>query len=172
RRGDMLPCRAANRKGGVVIAIVGGGLAAAKVVEGYREAGGEDEMVMWSLDPHGPYHRPGLSKRVLRGEAEPDSVLAHPAEWYAENGVDLRLGEEVRSLDDVNADTVVIATGARPRPFGEAMLLRTMDDSIALHNAAESAKTAVVVGGGFIGCEVTASLTQLGVQVTQIVREP
>jgi 3-phenylpropionate/trans-cinnamate dioxygenase ferredoxin reductase subunit len=155
-----------------VIAIVGGGLAAAKVVEGYREAGGGDDIVMWSLDPHGPYHRPGLSKRVLRGEAPPESVLAHPAEWYAENNVDLRLGEEVRSLDDVQADVIVLATGARPRELGDAMVLRTMDDSLAIRKAAESAKTATVVGGGFIGCEVTASLTQLGVQVTQIVREP
>jgi 3-phenylpropionate/trans-cinnamate dioxygenase ferredoxin reductase subunit len=155
-----------------MIAIVGGGLAAAKVVEGYREAGGGDEIVMWSQDPHGPYHRPGLSKRVLRGEAEPDSVLAHPVEWYAENGVDLRLGQEVRSLDDVDADTIVLATGARPRPLGDAMVLRTMDDSVAIRRAAESAKTATVIGGGFIGCEVTASLTQLGVQVTQIVRDP
>ena len=154
-----------------MIAIVGGGLTAAKVVEGYREAGGEDEIVIWSLDPHGPYHRPGLSKRVLRGEAPPESVLAHPAEWYAENNVDLRLGEEVRSLDDVRADVVVLATGARPKPLGDAMVLRTMDDSIALHAAAESAETATVVGGGFIGCEVTASLTQLGVRVTQIVRD-
>ena len=155
-----------------MIAIVGGGLAAAKVVEGYREAGGGDEIVMWSKDPHGPYHRPGLSKRVLRGEAEPDSVLAHPVEWYAENGVDLRLGEEVRSLDEVKADSIVLAMGARPRPFGDAMVLRTMDNSIAIKQAAENAKTAVVIGGGFIGCEVTASLTQLGVKVTQIVREP
>lgn len=155
-----------------MIAIVGGGLAAAKVVEGYREAGGSDEIVMWSQDPHGPYHRPGLSKRVLRGEAEPDSVLAHPSEWYAENGVDLRLGAEVRSLDDIQADSIVIATGARPRPFGDAMQLRTLDDSVALKTAAESAKTAIVIGGGFIGSEVTASLTLLGVQVTQVVREP
>ena len=155
-----------------MIAIVGGGLTAAKVVEGYREAGGEDEIVIWSLDPHGPYHRPGLSKRVLRGEAPPDSVLAHPAEWYADNNADLRLGEEIRSLDDVQADVIVLATGARPRPLGDAMVLRTMDDSIALHAAAESAKTATVVGGGFIGCEVTASLTLLGVEVTQVVRDP
>ncbi|HEV2592760.1 MAG TPA: FAD-dependent oxidoreductase, partial [Gaiellaceae bacterium] len=155
-----------------MIAIVGGGLAAVKVVEGYREAGGTGEIVMWSQDPHGPYHRPGLSKRVLRGEAEPDSVLAHPSEWYADNGVDLRLGDEVRSLDDIEAESIVLATGARPRPLGDALQLRTLDDSVALKRAAESAKTAIVIGGGFIGSEVTASLTQLGVQVTQVVREP
>ena len=76
-----------------MIGIVGGGLAAAKLVEGYREAGGEEAITIWSQDPRGPYHRPGLSKRVLRGEAEPESVLAHPTEWYAENGADLRTGE-------------------------------------------------------------------------------
>ena len=58
-----------------MIGIVGGGLAAAKLVEGYREAGGNDEIEVWSQDPHGPYHRPALSKRLLRGEAEPDDVL-------------------------------------------------------------------------------------------------
>ena len=56
-----------------MIGIVGGGLAAAKLVEGYREAGGEEAITIWSQDPRGPYHRPGLSKRVLRGEAEPES---------------------------------------------------------------------------------------------------
>ena len=54
-----------------MIGIVGGGLAAAKVVEGYREAGGTDEIALWSQDPHGPYHRPPLSKRLLRGESKP-----------------------------------------------------------------------------------------------------
>jgi len=128
-----------------VIAIVGGGLTAAKVVEGYRAAGGQDDIRIWSQDPHGPYHRPGLSKRVLRGEAEPESVLAHPLDWYGDNGVDLRLGESIGSLDDVDAETVVIATGARPRTLDDARLLRTMDDSIALHEAATHAETKVSI---------------------------
>src|SRR5438067_7371182 len=102
-----------------MIGIVGGGLAAAKVVEGYRDAGGTDEITIWSQDPHGPYHRPPLSKRVLRGEAAPEDALAHPREWYAENGADLRLGETIDSLDDVKAETIVIATGARPRELEE-----------------------------------------------------
>ena len=149
-----------------MIGIIGGGLAAAKLVEGYRAAGGVDEIVVWSQDPRGPYHRPGLSKRVLRGEAEPESVLIEL------EGVDLRLGETVSSLDDVEAETVVLATGARPRQLDGALQLRTLDDSLELRRRAASATSAVVVGGGFIGCEVTASLTTLGLQVTQIVREP
>jgi 3-phenylpropionate/trans-cinnamate dioxygenase ferredoxin reductase component len=154
-----------------MIGIVGGGLAAAKLVESYREAGGGDEMVIWSLDPHGPYHRPPLSKRLLRGEAEPDEALVHPVSWYGEHGVDLRLGEQVATLDDVDADIVVIATGARPRTLPGALHLRTLDDALELRRRAESSRTATVVGGGFIGCEVTASLTLRGVQVTHVVRE-
>src|SRR5947209_5623149 len=146
-----------------MIGMVGGGLAAAKVVEAYREAGGTDEIVIWSQDPRGPYHRPGLSKRVLRGEAPPESVLIDV------QGAEVRKGERLDALPE--ADVVVIATGARPRALGDALQLRTLDDSIELHRRAESAKTATVVGGGFIGCEVAASLTHLGVQVTQIVRE-
>jgi 3-phenylpropionate/trans-cinnamate dioxygenase ferredoxin reductase component len=155
-----------------MIEIVGGGLSAAKVVEGYREAGGTDRITIWSRDPHGPYHRPPLSKRLLRGEAEPADALVHPKEWYAEHGVDLRAGEELSSLDELRADTVVIATGARPRALGDALVLRTLDDSLEIRRRAQDARTAIVIGGGFIGCEVTASLTQLGVQVTQVVREP
>jgi 3-phenylpropionate/trans-cinnamate dioxygenase ferredoxin reductase subunit len=155
-----------------VIAIVGGGLAAAKLVEGYREAGGEDRIAIWSADPHGPYHRPPLSKRLLRGEAEPPDALVHPPEWYEEHGVELRRGESIASLDEVDADTVVVATGARPRPLDGALTLRTIDDSLAIRERAKSERSAVVIGGGFIGCEVTASLTQLGVQVTHVVRDP
>jgi 3-phenylpropionate/trans-cinnamate dioxygenase ferredoxin reductase component len=155
-----------------MIEIVGGGLAAAKLVEGYREAGGDQPIVIWSQDPRGPYHRPPLSKRLLRGEAEPADALAHPAAWYAEHDVDLRLGQTVSSLDALTGDTIVLATGARPRQLDGTLPLRTLDDSLELRRRAADASTAVVIGGGFIGCEVTASLTQLGVKVTQIVREP
>ncbi|HZQ82881.1 MAG TPA: NAD(P)/FAD-dependent oxidoreductase [Gaiellaceae bacterium] len=149
-----------------MIGIVGGGLAAAKLVEGYREAGGDDEIVIWSLDPHGPYHRPPLSKRLLRGEAEPKDAL------IAVEGADVRTGERIESLDQIEADTIVIATGATPRTLPGTLEFRTLDDSLGLRERAASARTATVIGGGFIGCEVTASLTQLGLQVTQIVREP
>ena len=100
-----------------MIGIVGGGLAAAKLVEGYREAGGDEPITIWAGEPHPPYHRPPLSKRLLRGEAEPADAYVHPAEWYAEHDVELRRGETIASLDDVSADTIVLATGARPRPL-------------------------------------------------------
>src|SRR4051794_5553657 len=137
-----------------MIGIVGGGLSAAKLVEGYREAGGDDAITIWSQDPHGPYHRPPLSKRLLRGEAEPADALVHPAEWYAEHGVDLRAGTQLGSLDELDADTIVLATGARPRALEGALALRTLDDSLELRRRAGESQTAVVVGGGFIGLEV------------------
>jgi 3-phenylpropionate/trans-cinnamate dioxygenase ferredoxin reductase component len=150
-----------------MIGIVGGGLAAAKVVESYREAGGTDEIVVWSQDPHGPYHRPPLTKRLLRGESQPEDALI-----ALQGAADVRLGERIDSLDAVEADTIVLATGATPRKLGDALAFRTLDDSLDLRRRAETAKTATVVGGGFIGCEITASLTMIGVKVTQIVRDP
>src|SRR5581483_170920 len=139
-----------------MIGIVGGGLSAAKLVESYREPGGRDEIVVWSQDPHGPYHRPPLSKRLLRGESEPADALVHPLAWYEEHGVDLRVVQSVSSLDEVEADSIVIATGARPKQLGDALVLRTIDNSLEIRRRAETARTAVVIGGGFIGCEVTA----------------
>jgi 3-phenylpropionate/trans-cinnamate dioxygenase ferredoxin reductase subunit len=158
------------------IVIAGGGLAAAKTVESYREAGGEDSVVVIAREHHPPYHRPPLSKRLLRGEAEPDSALVHPAEWYAEHDVDLRSRTEALGLDldgrvvrtdggDVEFERLVIATGAFPRQLSGAMTLRTIGDSLAIRERALAGKRAEVIGTGFIGCEVTASLRALEVDV-------
>jgi 3-phenylpropionate/trans-cinnamate dioxygenase ferredoxin reductase component len=158
------------------LAIAGGGLAAAKTVETYREAGGEGSIVLVAREHHPPYHRPPLSKRLLRGEAEPDSTLVKPAEWYGEHGVDLRSGSEALGLDldrrvvrtdrgEVQFERLVIATGALPRPLEGAMMLRTIDDSLAIRERARRGGRAVVIGTGFIGCEVCASLRALGVDV-------
>ena len=123
-------------------------MAAAKLVESYREAGGEDEIAIWSADDYAPYHRPPLSKRLLRGEAEAADALVHPADWYADHGVELHLDYVIESLDHVDADTIVLATGARPRPLPGATSFRTLDDSLSLRGGRQDAETAVVVGGG------------------------
>jgi 3-phenylpropionate/trans-cinnamate dioxygenase ferredoxin reductase subunit len=154
-----------------MIGIVGGGLSSAKVVDGYREAGGTEKILLVSADTHPPYHRPPLSKRLLRGEAEPPDTLVHPEEWYGENGVELRLNTTVGAIEELGADRIVLATGAHPRPLGDALTLRSLDSALNLRARGREAKTATVIGGGFIGCEVTASLTHLGVQVTHVVRE-
>src|SRR5207245_6357019 len=105
-------------------------------------------------------------------EAGVERAVVHPADGYAAHGAYLRFDHVIYSPDDVQADAIVLATGARPREFPGASTFRTLDDSLALHERAGGAKTAVVIGGGFIGCEITASLTFLGLEVTQVVRDP
>jgi 3-phenylpropionate/trans-cinnamate dioxygenase ferredoxin reductase component len=155
-----------------VIGIVGGGLATGTLVESYREAGGADDITIWSRDDWVPYHRPPLSKRLLRGEAEAEDTFVLEPDWYTQNNVELHLDHVIDSIDDINADTIVLATGARPREFPGASTFRWLDDALELRARAREAESAVVIGGGFIGCEITASLTQLGVHVTHVVREP
>jgi NADPH-dependent 2,4-dienoyl-CoA reductase/sulfur reductase-like enzyme len=169
------------------IAIVGGGLASARVVSGYREAGGEEAIVLISADSDPPYHRPPLSKRVLRGEQEPEEALVQPQEWYAEHGADLRLRTHVESLDldarelrladgeRLGFGRLVIASGAWPRrldvPGGTldgVHTLRTLGDARGLRDSAAAAERAVVVGTGFIGLETAASMRSIGVDVTLV----
>jgi 3-phenylpropionate/trans-cinnamate dioxygenase ferredoxin reductase subunit len=167
------------------IVIVGGGRAAASLIDAYREAGGDALITVVSEDEHPPYNRPPLSKGVLRGEMEPGEALVHTPEEYDNLAVELRLGAGVESLDTgahtvslaggetISYGTLVIASGARPRtlPIPGADLpavhtFRTLADAIAVRDAAPEAHKALVVGGSFIGSEVAASLRMLGLEVT------
>jgi NADPH-dependent 2,4-dienoyl-CoA reductase/sulfur reductase-like enzyme len=167
------------------IVIAGGGLTAARVAQSYRESGGTDRVTLLGSEPHPPYHRPPLTKRLLRGEAEPADTFVASAEDFRELDVELRLGSPAASLDlgaravalesgeKVAYERLVIATGAVPRrlPVPGADLagvhtLRTLDDSIAIREAADAARRVIVIGTGFIGLEATASLRARGVEVT------
>lgn len=167
------------------LVIVGGGLASAKAIASFREAGGEGSIALFSRDSHLPYHRPPLSKRYLRGETD-DVPLVEDEAFYRDNGVEVRLETSVERVDSQERAVVVdgepvgygkllLATGAWPRrlevPGADlegVHTLRTFDDSKAIREAAKEVERVVVVGAGFIGMEVAASLTELGVHVTQI----
>lgn len=143
---------------------------------------------MLSADPDLPYERPPLSKDFLRGDvdevADGDELFLHPAEWFAERDVDLRQGNPVTDVDveahtvtvdgeRIRYDALVLACGAGPSPLpvpgGErALLLRSLADARRLRDAAADAKSAVVVGAGFIGCEAAASLAMRGLSVTLV----
>jgi 3-phenylpropionate/trans-cinnamate dioxygenase ferredoxin reductase component len=172
------------------IVIVGGGLTSGRVVEAYREAGGDAPIVLVSADTAPPYHRPPLSKRYLRGESEREDAYLQPEEFYGEHEVDLRLGTRVERLDlggralelaggqRVRWERLVLATGAVPRRPGIAgddlegvTTFRWLDDSTGVRRAAESGARAVVAGSGFIGMEVSASLRTLGREVTLVYRD-
>jgi NADPH-dependent 2,4-dienoyl-CoA reductase/sulfur reductase-like enzyme len=158
------------------LVIVGGGLSSAKAVEAYRDAGGDGTVLLLSADRYPPYHRPPLSKRLMRGEQEPEAAFVQPESWYGEHGIVLRLGAHVSALDvgaraiaidggDVEFGQLLIASGATPRPLDGALTLRTIDDSLAIREAAEAAGRATVIGTGFIGLEVAASLRARDVDV-------
>lgn len=137
---------------------------------------------------HLPYDRPPLSKQVLRKEV--DDVALKPREWYDEKDITLRLGSAATSLDTreqtvaladgtvLGYDELVIATGLVPRripAFGDLegiRVLRSFDESMALREHASAARNAVVIGAGFIGCEVAASLRGLGVDVLLVEPQP
>jgi 3-phenylpropionate/trans-cinnamate dioxygenase ferredoxin reductase subunit len=169
--------------------IVGGGLASARAIKGYREAGGEGRIALVSKDTSIPYHRPPLSKKFLRGEAERADTFVEPEEFYADNDVELMLETSADSLFpeehriELEGGTtytygkLLLATGAWPRTLDApgmdadgVFTLRTLDDSAAIHDAAREAERAVSVGGSFIGMETAASLRQLGLEVTLLER--
>ena len=168
------------------LTIVGGGLAAARAVEAFREEGGEGRIALVGDEETLPYHRPALSKRYLRGELT-DTPHVHDEAFYREHDVDLLLGEHAAAVAPSERTVtlssggrlryakLLLATGARARalPVPGASLdgvftLRTIENSTAIRDAARTAKRAVVVGGGFIGMEAASSLRQLGLDVTLI----
>jgi 3-phenylpropionate/trans-cinnamate dioxygenase ferredoxin reductase component len=166
------------------IVVVGGGLAAGTLVTQLRERGHEDPVVLITDEAHPPYERPPLSKDLLLGKGEPADAAVHEREWYAEHGVDLRTGTAVSTIDRdgrrvqegdewVDYDTLVLATGARPRrlPLADdsgvpVVYLRTLDDSLALREHLTKGNRIGIIGGGWIGLEVASAARQHGADVT------
>ena len=166
------------------VVIIGGGLAAARTADQLRRAQFDGSITIVGDEVHLPYDRPPLSKEVLRSEVD-DSTLK-PREFYEDKNITLRLGSAVRSLDPTNQaitladgtqleyDEAVIATGLVPKRIPSfpdvagVHVLRFVDECMTLRAEAAAARRAVVVGAGFIGCEVAASLRRLGVDVTMV----
>jgi 3-phenylpropionate/trans-cinnamate dioxygenase ferredoxin reductase subunit len=168
------------------VVVVGASLAGATAAVRLRALGFEGEVTLVGAEPHLPYERPGLSKGYLIGELAKERLLVHQPEVYDDNDIRLVLGTRAEGLDveghrvlladgEVPYDVLVIATGSanvRPRipgmDLGGVHQLRTLDDANALRTAAAAAGTAVVVGTGFIGCEIAATLRGRGLAVTAV----
>ncbi|WP_082977539.1 FAD-dependent oxidoreductase [Mycolicibacter heraklionensis] len=166
------------------VVIVGAGLAAVRTAEQLRRNGFGDPITIVGAEEHPPYDRPPLSKQMLRGEV--NDVALKPASFYDDNGITLRLGVPALGIDAaahtveladgqlLGYDQLVIATGLVPRrlptlgDLAGICVLRSLDDCVALRDRATTVRRAVVIGAGFIGCEVAASLRGLGVQVTLV----
>jgi 3-phenylpropionate/trans-cinnamate dioxygenase ferredoxin reductase subunit len=152
-----------------------------------RRLATDAHVTLVGAEAHLPYQRPPLSKELLRGTQQFEDTLVAPRGEYETLGIDLVLGRRVVKLEPeykrirlegdelVPYDRALIATGGRKRhlPFPGAdregvFDLRTLEDAERIQAAARAARRVVVIGLGFIGCEVSASLRTLGLEVTAI----
>jgi 3-phenylpropionate/trans-cinnamate dioxygenase ferredoxin reductase component len=169
------------------IAIIGAGMCGGNAAVTLREEGYRERVVLIGDEPEAPFGRPPLSKTYLRGEEDISAWLVKPPDWYEQNNVE-RMHERAEAIDTqahevvleeshkrIAFDQVLIAAGGRNRRLsipGAALPgvlgLRTVADCDAIKELATPGSHAVVVGMGFIGSEVAASLRQLGVEVTAV----
>jgi 3-phenylpropionate/trans-cinnamate dioxygenase ferredoxin reductase component len=167
--------------------IVGASLAGATAAAALREEGFEGRLVLIGDEREHPYERPPLSKEFLQGKAEKQKIYVHPESWYAEHDVDLDLGIRVTSIDRATHEVarsdgrrlgytkLLLANGSSPRrltiPGADRVLyLRRVEDSERIKETLGSVARAAVIGGGWIGLEVTAAARLAGVEVTLLQR--
>lgn len=173
------------------IVIVGGGPAGLATARSYREHGGQGALTLVCGEPLLPYRRPPLSKEFLRGELGAEELPIEWEAWFDDHDVGLRLGVEAAAIDPaggsvtvargerLQADAIVLATGSEPVraelpgvDHHAVMTLRTLADSVRLSERAHAGAPVLVIGTGFIGCEIAASLSMRGCRVTLIGEEP
>jgi len=173
------------------IVIIGASLAGATAAAGLREGGFEGDITLVGAEERPPYNRPPLSKGYLRGQEKFEDQLVKPADYYSGARIDLRLGVRVTGVDPARKqvsleggerlpyDKLLMTTGSRNRTLeapgadlAGILQLRTVEDSDRIRAAAQKARRVVVVGFGFIGCEVAASLRQMSVEVAAIGDHP
>ena len=169
--------------------IVGAGQAGGEAAATLREEGFDGRVVLIGAEPQPPYERPPLSKEYLRGESPFEQALLQPLDFYGENDIETRFGVRVNGVDAaekvveldhgerVPYDALLVATGGRNRRVAVPGIdlegiygLRTVVDSERIRAEISPGRKAVVVGMGFIGSEVAASLRQSGVEVTVVDR--
>jgi NADPH-dependent 2,4-dienoyl-CoA reductase/sulfur reductase-like enzyme len=170
------------------IVVVGAGLAGMRAAETLRQEGYDGALTVVGDERHAPYHRPPLSKKLLSGQIQRAGIdLALQFDFDARvlrgaSAVGLDQSSRTLDVDDdgtplsLHYDGLVIATGATPRawPGGAVpdgvLLLRTVDDCLAIRERLKTRPRVVVVGGGFIGAEVAATCRILGLEVTLVER--
>ena len=167
--------------------IIGASLAGATAALTLREEGTDGSVILIGAEREPPYERPPLSKAYLRGDATFDKSLVRPLAYYKEHGIETMLETRAVRIDPsarfveledhrrVSFDALLIATGARNRriaipggDLGGIYGLRTVQDADRIRAEMIAGRRAVVVGMGFIGSEVAASLQQKGLHVDAV----
>ena len=169
------------------VVIVGGGQAGAQAAFSLRQGGFKQNIRILCDEPYVPYQRPPLSKAYLKGDFARDRLFLKPEGWYTQHNVDLSLQKRVVKIDRssrsihcedgsrVPYDALILSTGSRPRqlPVTGSDLkhiyeLRGIDDVELLRAVATPDKRILIVGAGYIGLEVAATASSLGLDVTVI----
>lgn len=166
--------------------IVGAGQAAARAAKAMRDAGFDGTITMFGAEAHLPYERPLLSKALLNDPLCPVPFVFPPA-TYDELSIDVKTGSLVESIDrdakrvilatgeSLPYDRLLLATGSRLRPLAiegypadHILSLRSLDDCRAIETRLAAQPSVAVVGGGFIGLEVAATMAGRGCAVTVV----
>ena len=172
------------------VIIVGAGIAGVSTAETLRKTDPAAEIVLLSADSILPYYRINLT-RYLAGDVKEADLTLHPQEWYTENDIDLRLKQELKSIDPENKqitltddkslyyDKLVLTTGAQPfvPPFSgvdkkNVLTLRTKQDADLILNLCQPGKKVICIGGGILGLENAGALARRGVDVTVLEDQP
>jgi NADPH-dependent 2,4-dienoyl-CoA reductase/sulfur reductase-like enzyme len=167
------------------IVIVGTGLAGASAAGALREQGYDGDLLLIGEQRHRPYELPALSKGILLGDTD-DPDWVNEESFYAEKNIDLRLGTRVGAIQvgdrtvEVDGkseqwDRLLLATGSTPRrlrvpghDFDNVRRLRRLDDARSLRQELTEGKNVVIIGAGWIGCEVAAAARKHGANVTVV----
>jgi NADPH-dependent 2,4-dienoyl-CoA reductase/sulfur reductase-like enzyme len=167
--------------------LIGGGVAAQQAAKQIRQLASKAAITLVGQESHVPYDRPPLSKEFLRGEKPRNELFYDPPSWYADQNIDMLLGTSVQHLHlpektarlsngrVLGFDKALIATGGRPirlsipgADLPGVQYLRTVNDADAILSHTSAGARCVIIGAGFIGLEIAASLTHLGVHATVI----
>jgi 3-phenylpropionate/trans-cinnamate dioxygenase ferredoxin reductase component len=167
------------------LVIVGAGQAAASAIAAISKSGASLDIDLVGEEAHLPYQRPPLSKKFLAGSLQSEHLWLRPESYYAQHGVRMHQGTRAVAIDRANRtvalsngkalayDALLLALGATPRalPIPGADLpgicfLRSISDVATIRAGCAPGRRAVVVGGGYIGLEVAATLRGLGLEVT------
>ena len=167
------------------VVIVGAGLAGHSAAEALRSEGFKGRVLLFGEESQRPYDRPPLSKEFLKAEWNKERLFYRPESFYREQNIDLRLNTRVEGLDTekqlifvsgaelVSYDYLVLALGGYPRRLtipGAHLVgihyLRTLEDTIEIQKLIKPEARLIVVGAGFIGCEVASALRASGVELT------
>jgi 3-phenylpropionate/trans-cinnamate dioxygenase ferredoxin reductase subunit len=169
--------------------VVGGGPAGLSAARAYRDAGGRGPVAIVADEERMPYERPPLTKKLLRGEMGEEQLALEDELWLWEQGVSLIAGRAVALTPErhevvlsggrcLRYRACVLATGAEPRRLAitgaddpAVRVVRTLGQVRELQARLLTGGPVVVVGSGFVGCEIAASLTMRGHRVSLVSNE-